>query len=117
MGDSDPATGDGGGSTRERLRAPLAHVGWQAYEALLYLIRATIIIALHLGLMIVVSLSGIGMERLVIGMVVRAEEESRLAAVMGTATDAAVAFTAFFIAVLGLLNVGTRAWRDFKDRA
>ena len=114
MSGADPAGGDG--STRERLRAPLARLGWHAYEALLYLLDNALVVVLHLGLMMVASLAGIGMQRLVVGVVVGAEEESRLAVVAGAATDAAVVLVAFLIAVLGLLSVAVRVWRDFRNR-
>ena len=115
MGGADPATGGDGGA-RERLRAPLARVGWQAYEALLYFLDNTLVVILHLGLMMVTSLAGVAMQRLVVGVVVGADEESRLAVVTGAATDAAVVFVAAYIAAFGLLSVAMRVWRDFRNR-
>lgn len=117
MSGADPAPGEGkGDGARERLRAPLARLGWQAYESLLYLLDNAVVVLLHLGLMMVASLAGVAMRRLVVGVVVGAEEESRLAVVTGAATDAAVVLVAFFIAVLGLLSVAMRVWRDFRNR-
>lgn len=64
----------------------------------------------------VTSLAGVAMQRLVVGVVVGAEEESEFAATMGAATDAAVVLVAFVIAVLGLLSLVVRVWRDFRER-
>ena len=114
MTDDGPAH-DGAGSTRERLRAPLARVGWQAYEALLYLAGAAITILLHLGLMMLMSATGVVMQRLVIDVAVGADEESQLVAVTEAGTDAAVLTASVIIAILGFLKVVTRAWRDFRN--
>ena len=114
MSGADPAGGDS--EARERLRAPLARLGWRAYESLLYFLDNALVVLLHLGLMMVTSLAGVAMQRLVVGVAVGAEEESRLAVVTEAATDAAVVIVAFFIAVLGLLNVAMRVWRDFRNR-
>lgn len=100
--------------TRERLLAPLADIGWQAYDALLYLAGAAITIALHLGLMMVTVGVGEVMQRLVIETAVDADSE--LAAVAVAANDALVLVTSLFIAGAGLLKVSEKVWRDFRDR-
>ena len=112
MSEVDPAAG-GGDSTRERLRAPLARLGWQAYEALLYLVGAAITIALHLGLMMLLCVTGVVTQRLVIEVV--AEDGSQLRAVSETATSAFVLTTAIVVAAFGSLKVVMRVWRDFRS--
>lgn len=114
MGGADPATGGDGGA-RERLRAPLARVGWQAYEALLYLVGAAITIALHLGLMMLLSVTGVVMQRLVIEVVAE-EDWPAAAAVTEAAASAFVLAAAAVVAAFGALKVVMRAWRDLRSK-
>ena len=83
----------------------------RAYESLLYLLGNSLVVVLHLGLMLVASLAGIGMQRLVVGVAAGAEEESGLAVVAGQRRTPPV-LVALLIAVLGLLSVAVRVWRD-----
>ena len=112
MSEADPVPG-GGDSTRERLGAPLARLGWRAYEALLYFVGAAITIALYLGLMLLLSVTGVVMRRLVIEGV--AEEGSQLLAVTETAASVFVLAAAAVVAAFGALKVVMRVWRDFRS--
>ena len=112
MSEADPAPG-GGDSTRERLRASLALLGWQAWEALLYFVGAAITIALHLGLMMLLSVTGVVTQRLAIEALV--EEGLQLRAVTETVTSVFVLGTAVAVAAFGSLKVVKRVWRDFRS--
>lgn len=115
MSGADPAPGEGeGDGARERLRAPLARLGWQAYEALLYLLGAAVTIALHLGLMMLLSVTGVVMQRLVIE-VVAGEGWPAAAAVTEAAASVFVLAAAAVVAAFGALKVVMRAWRDFRS--